>query len=235
MVHRVLAVVLLGVSGCFGPATRPMLVPHEPLSGAPPVPPPVRPAYAPAALDAAARVDSIGREILAANKQIGIQPQFCTIGAPQPEIFHRGTVEVTLTEGLVRKCSDGQLAAVLCLELGKMVAEREAQAGPPMKAPDRLPPLDVPVGNDLAGSRGMPDQTHLAELARFEKERKQRQQAPPAPDPRALARSYLTRTGYPATELEAAAPILQEAAENNTFARQLKAPGMALPTRTWTR
>ena len=35
--------------------------------------------------------------------------------APQPEIFHRGTADIDITEGLsTRYTSDGQLAAVLC-------------------------------------------------------------------------------------------------------------------------
>src|SRR5262249_39695897 len=78
---------------------------------------------------APARVDAGGRQLLAANPQVGAKPLFHTIGAPQPEVFHRGTSDVWVTEGLVRQCAtDGQLAALLCLELGKMVAEREAAA-----------------------------------------------------------------------------------------------------------
>ena len=48
--------------------------------------------------------------------------------------------DVVITEGLVRQCtSDGQLAAVLCTELGRLVSEREALAPPSVRKPERLP------------------------------------------------------------------------------------------------
>ena len=84
------------------------------------------PTVNPASTDTAARVDTMGRRILAANPGIGGKPMFTTIGAPQSEVFHRGMTDVFVTEGLVRECTDEQLAAVLCLELAKMVREREA-------------------------------------------------------------------------------------------------------------
>src|SRR5207237_1039878 len=96
----------------------------------------------------AARVDIVGRRIIAANPQVGAKPMFATIGAPEPEIFHRGTSDVYVTEGLVKQCStDGQLAAILCSELGKVVAEREALSPPRTRRPERTPPADVPIGN----------------------------------------------------------------------------------------
>src|SRR5262249_13190941 len=74
---------------------------------------------------AAKRVLAVGQQVVRANPETGLRPLFATIGgAEQPEIFHRGQTEVLVTEGLVKQCvSDGQLAAVLCRELGKMVAE----------------------------------------------------------------------------------------------------------------
>src|SRR5436853_370952 len=63
-----------------------------------PEPPPAPPQLAPASTEAAGRVDAIGRRILAANPQAGARPMFRTIGAPQPELFHRGTSDVYVTE-----------------------------------------------------------------------------------------------------------------------------------------
>jgi hypothetical protein len=231
-----LMVALLGLAGgCLNedPGTR--QVAANPFGNPPPQPTPVRTSFAPAALEAAARVDSVGRQLLEANKQIGVKPLFRTIGAPQPEVFHQGTDEVDVTEGLVKQCaSDGQLAAVLALELGKMIAQREATVGPQARLAERQPPMDVRVGNDNTGSFGPADHTHLAELGKYERDHPRAgSQPPPAPDPQALARGYLTKAGYAATELEAAQPALQAAAENNTFAKQLSpAPSTA---RSWTR
>jgi hypothetical protein len=187
------------------------------------------PALSPASTEAAARVDSIGRRILASNPQVGARPMFRTIGAPQPEVFHRGTSDVYITEGLVRQCaSDGQLAAVLCTQLGKMVAEREALTPGSVRKPERLPPIDTRVGTD-SGWGTPPDQTRLRELADVEPERRGRRTAVAPPDPQALARVYLLRTGYHDEDLQAAAPLLQAATSHSNFEKQFTAPAPAAP------
>jgi hypothetical protein len=217
------ALPFLLVVGCLNQQSETTLVPDNPFGGSLPGPAPTRSDYAPAPVETAARVDSLGRKILAANKQAGVKPLFRTIGVPQAEAFHYGTAEIDITEGLVKQCqTDGQLAAILCTELGKMVAEREALAGPEARQPEREPPPDVRIGTDNAGSFGPADQTHLAELAKFEK-RRRRSDTPPLalPDPQALARTYLTQSGYPEKELEDAAPLLRSAAANSSLEKQL--------------
>ena len=212
-------------AGCLSQPASPALVPSNPFGGSP-LPATARLPLVPASLEAAARVDGLGRRLVNANGRLGIQPLFRTIGAPQAEIFHQGTSEVDITEGLVKQCvTDGQLVAVLAVELGKMVSEREAFAGPRTRAPDQEPPMDVRVGSDNAGAFGPADQLHRAEIAKYDKERRQRAiNAAAPPDPQTLARAYLLRSGYTGGELEAAAPLLRSAAENNTFAKQLLAP-----------
>jgi hypothetical protein len=215
--------------GCFAAAG--CLGFDEPSTGSvfrraqPPAPPTN---VAPASTEAAARVDALGRRIIAANRHAGIDPRslmFLTIGAPQPEIFHRGTNDIYITEGLVRQCAtDGQLAAVLCIEVGKMVSEREALTPTSVRQPERLPPIDPRVGTDAVGGIG-PDQTRLRELADLDKERRERRQTLPPPDPRALARVYLLRTGYHDDDLAAAEPLLQAARSNSAFEKQMSAPG----------
>lgn len=186
------------------------------------------PNLSPGSTEAAARVDTIGRGILAANPNIGAKPLFRTIGAPRPEIFHRGTEDVYVTEGLVRLCeTDGQLAAVLCAELAKVVAEREAAAPASVRRPERLPPMDVPVAAD--GFAGAPDHTRLRELADYEKQKRQqaRQEKLPPPDPQTLCkdylRTYLLRAGYSPQDIDRAAPVLHAAAANYVFEQQINA------------
>jgi hypothetical protein len=226
MLRRIsLIVPVFAAIGCVSWEANTTLVPSNPFGSLPP-PQTAHPALAPASLQAAARVDGLGRKILAANPQTGVEPLFRTIGAPQPEIFHQGTVEVDITEGLVNQCpSDGQLAAVLALELGKMISEREAFAGPQTRAPEREPPMEVRIGSDNGGAYGPADQLHRAELAKYDKERRQRAAGAAAPpDPQVLARAYLLKAGYTAADLDAAAPLFRSAAENNTFAKQLLSP-----------
>src|SRR5262245_56564931 len=121
----VLGVIILVASGCIGPESQTAVVAPSPFPNAIAPVPQARASFAPPSTAVAARVDTMGRNILAANGQAGIRPLFRTIGVTQLEVFHRGTAEVDITEGLVKQCaSDGQLAAILCQELGKMVAER---------------------------------------------------------------------------------------------------------------
>jgi hypothetical protein len=228
-----MAMLLLANAGCFWDESKTTLVPSNPFSSTAPVVnhQTARPPVTPASLEAAARVDTLGRKILAANPQIGIRPMFRTIGAPQPEIFHEGTANITLTEGLVKQCStEPELAAVLCQELGKMVAEREVQAGAMARRPERQPPQDVRIGNDYSGPFGPADQTHLAELGMYEKERRRPGDLIPLPDPQALARIYLKKAGFAEQDLDAAAPQLKAAAGNTAFEKQL---GGKLTNESW--
>jgi hypothetical protein len=259
MIRQALPLLLLLASmlaGCLAPESGTQLVPDDPF-GVAPAPAGVRQAayspsaqptggprpavsvysngYAPAqSVQAAARVDSLGRQIIGANPDAGLRPMFVAIGGTPPEIFHVETSKVFITEGLIAKCkTDGQLAAMLCAELGQMVAEREAKADPQTRAPERLPPMEVPIGNDGFGSMGSADQTHLAELAKFQRERRRPATAPAPlpPDPRVLANRYLTKAGFAASDLDSVAPLLTEAGQHNTFEKQFTAPG---PARPWT-
>jgi hypothetical protein len=223
----------LGVAGCLGPETSTQLVPDSPFGTGTPAAQTRRTGYAqPQSVEAAARVDALGRQIVGANSGAGLKPTFVAIGGAQPEIFHSGTTSVFITEGLIKQCtSDGQLAAVLCTELGKMVAEREAKADPRSRSPEYLPPMDVPIGNDSFGAMGSADQTHLAELAKFQRERRAPSAPRPLPpDPRTLAKLYLSKAGYPESDLESVAPILADAAKNSTFEKQFTGPGPARPS-----
>jgi hypothetical protein len=147
---------------------------------------------------------------------------FRTVGSPELEIFHQGTSELVITEGVVNQCkTDGQLAAVLAMELGKMVSEREALAGTHVRRIEREPPMEVRMGSDVAGAGGPADMTRMAELAPYERDRKHRDEAPPPPpDPRALARLYLLRANVAASELDAAAPVLRAAGQNGALEKQ---------------
>jgi len=175
----------------------------------------------PAAQEIATRVTQVGLKVVEANKvQLGLRPTFSTIGIPQTEIFHRGTSEVFVTEGLARQCAtDGQLAALLALELGKMVSEREAAAG--FRAYDREPPPDA-GGRDAGGSFGAPDGTRLYELSQYEKVRRRPgTPPPPPPDSRLLARNYLQQAGFSAADLEAALPLVKQAQGNSALEKQM--------------
>src|ERR1700693_1608785 len=186
------------MGGCLSQEEGVSLVSSNPFDTSRPKPTLTRVSFSPAATETAARVDLLGRKIVAANPQLGLRPLFRTVGAPQPELFHRGTVEVDITEGLVSQCqTEGQLAAILCYELGRMVSERGALAGPKARTPDREPPMEVRVGNDGSSAMGSPDLTSLAEKAKYDRPRRGPDAAPLLPpDPRVLAISYLVKAQF---------------------------------------
>jgi hypothetical protein len=236
------AVMLLS-AGCTSRPLTPVVPPPIPPGPTTPgvVPAGPKPPNLPAAsLEAASRVDTVGRQIVAANPQTGlfsrttgVAVRFTTIGGDAgvnpntAEVFHHGTTELYITESLVKQCTtDSQLAAVLCNELGKMVAERELKSGIRNCPTDTGPPPQVQF-RDVVGKDISPDQTHQAELYRYEQERKARRPTAPAPDPIFLAQTYLTNAGYPAAELSAVMPLLQAAEANGTLQKQLTAPPAA--------
>jgi len=191
--------------------------------------------YQPADEALSIRVDAVGRRLLQANPESGLNPRttfFATIGnAARPEVFHMGSGVVYVTDSLVRRCpTDAELAAVLSLELGKMVARREAAATPEMRNPDRLPPIQTPIGN--AGQFTNPDLVSHVELAKYEKERPRKQKDVPRPHPESLARGYLEKAGFLAADLETVQPLLQEAQNHATLERQFKG---IVSADSWTR
>jgi len=203
------------------PATP--LVPAGPADkNAAQTPAPALVSYAPASGDMALMVANFGQKLLTANPQAGLHPKFITIGSPTPEVFHRGPTALYITEGLVKQCTtENQLAAILCNELAKMVAEREALAGPQIRNPERRLPINVPYGN--AGQIDAADQVRLAEEEKFDRERRRPTESLPPPDPVLLARLFLKNAHFQETDLDAVAPLLQAAQKNCTLEQQLKA------------
>ncbi len=225
-------------AGCLEEDTKNALVPSEPFGNGAigsrqkmPVQTVSRTSSMQAApAESAARVDRLGRTILAANHQIGLKPQFMVIGSPQLEVFHKQGEALYVTDGLVKRCkTDGELAAVLCHELGKMVSDREVQSGPQVKNLQRQPPPEANIGNGAPGSSDSADRTRLAELAIFEQDRKQSAHPLSPPDPNVLARTYLQKAGFTEADWKSAQPHLQSAAANLSFEKQM----VKTPTSNW--
>jgi hypothetical protein len=208
-----LALLAIGFSGClsddadrFGRSSKTAIPPREKLPKG--------------SLEAASRVDSIGRQIRAANPDITVDALFLTIGVPSVTAFHRGTTEVYVSDGVVQRCvTDGELAAVLCNELAKMMVEAQAQ-GKVKPPPERERPYTPGLHRD-----GDPDQTQLAEQAIFEKQNPRRRpvNAPPEMDPSVLAKGYLTKAGFAEDDLAKAATLIRQAESNPAF-NQIMAP-----------
>src|SRR5262245_3535112 len=105
MLLRAWPICVLMAAGCIPGESSMPLVPANPFGNAPAIQPPRQTAYAPASEETAKRVGLVGQKILVANPQLSVRPLFRTIGAPQAEVFHNGTTQICLTEGLVKQCA----------------------------------------------------------------------------------------------------------------------------------
>lgn len=177
--------------------------------------------FRPGSTESAWRVDEVGRKLTGANPQAGVRPAFAVIGVSEPEVFHTDTHIVYITEGLVRQCRDDtMLSAVLANELGRMISEREAKVAAEVRRPNRLPPVQLPIGSN--GYSPAADPTHYIEMAKFEKAYPKTPRPLTPPEPQKIARTLLERAGYKATDLDAAAPLLKAAERHCALEDQIR-------------
>jgi hypothetical protein len=177
------------------------------------------------------RVDLVGRKLIHANPQLGLQPHFAAFGSDKPELFHVDQKMVCVTDGLVKKLtSEADLAAALSFELGRMVAEREARVKQDLKTAAVRAPIQTQVGN--AGQFVGPDMSAAVEMARYDQARQDAKKSAliVRPDPELLARDCLEKAGFQRTDYDRIQPTLAEAAKNASLERQVK--GVA-PTGNW--
>ena len=214
---------LLLLTGCL--STMPEDPPTEQVPSAPFTelrrPMPTKVNYAPASPETSFRVVMIKDKLLGENPKVGIKPNVAAIGSADPEIFHTGLNQIFITEGLVRQCqSEGQLAAILAYELGRMISEREATVSDEIRQPERQLPIQLPIGSN--GNSRDADPTNYIQLAQHEKlyPKHPRKLAPP--NPSLIARDVLERAGYQRTDLDAAMPILQNAERFQVLENQFK-------------
>src|SRR5947209_12194190 len=184
-------------------------LPHDPLK-----------MKAPATEAEAKRVVLVGQKILAANPHQNPRPMIVTVGVEQEEIFHQGSGSVYSTEGLARQCkTEAQLAAVLCMELGRMAVEQERLAGPGMGPGGGQAPPDMPVG-DYREMFGGPDRTRQMELYKYDRARRPSTTSTAGPSADTLARGLLQKAGYASTELDNVAALLSKAEQHVALEQQ---------------
>jgi hypothetical protein len=180
---------------------------------------PTRVNYAPASQETSYRV-LIVKDKLVGTKSGGL-PNVTAIGAAEPEVFHVRQNQIFITEGLVRQCqTEGQLAAVLASEMGRMISEREATVSDEIRQPDRLLPIELKTGS--VGSPRDSDPTHYIEMAMYEKNNPKQHKKLVRPNPQLIARNILEQAGYQSTDFDAATPILQNAERNQVLENQFK-------------
>lgn len=221
MLRRAWPICLSLMAGCVGTESGLPLVGDNPFTD-PNQRPSLQAFHDPATEAVALRVTEVGQRILAANPDLKVRPTFQAIGSPQPEIFHRDSQIICISQGLVSRCAnDAELAAVLCVELGRLVSEREAKSALQARNIEREPPAAVSIGTDSGGTFGAADAVRLAELGKFEKSGGRPQPRALPPDPILLAKNFLARAGHSARDLEAVQPHLKEAEKHSDLEKRL--------------
>ena len=177
------------------------------------------------ALAAAARVDQIGRQILAANPQSGVNATFQVIGHADALIFHRDRGGIFISDTLVDQCkTDVELAAVLCTELGKMVAEQRNLIR--MGYVDQF--AQVPTANPMNASDLSADPVRVNELALRDKQTPRKSvndEKKVLTDPKKIAAELMHTAGLDEKALAAVEPILKNANKNPELLKQLGGSG----------
>jgi hypothetical protein len=176
-------------------------------------------------LATAERVETLGRKIIAQNMFTGIEPLFHTIGIAEPSLFHEGPERLMISDGLVKQCrTDGELAAVLCTELAKMIAEKKAAERVGAER-DSFPDIGVPTSSGLAG--GQPDDpARAAERAFLEKQRIKRTNRESV-DPAKLASELMRGAGFDPADLDRIAPLLRQSDRGQAIKKQLSGSALA--------
>jgi hypothetical protein len=179
--------------------------------------------------DLMARVENLGRKIIAQNTFTGIDPVFFTAGVKENVLFHVGTEQLVISQGLVEMCqSDAELAAVLCSELGQMVIEKRTakalgrDAGP-------IPDATAGGGPIFPGGTAF-DAGRQVELARHEQQFPKDGSRAAAVDAVSTARELLDHAGYSPLELDRVTWLLKQSDRGEKIRKQF---GGTAPAPEW--
>lgn len=205
-------VLCLGMAGCLSPdgktempwdtVARQMEPEREPPKG------PI------ASTKSATRVHAIGAKLVSSNpKEFARQPVFFTAGIQEPMLFSQKDGQIVISEGLVNRCaSDDELAALLCVELGKLSAGQRRE----QTRIEDLPPAPR-LTSDVVGSGSAPDMTRMAEEGYMNKRPAATGRRPVdavRADTATLSRNYLKKAGYDPECAGKIEPWIKEAEEN---------------------
>lgn len=184
---------------------------------------PAEPKVTVASLEVARRVDELVKRIVDQNTFTGLEPIVRVLGVPESVLFHRGTSEVFISEGLVKKCkTEPELAAVLCSELGKMMAQKQAgiKVG---RDRDSIPEIALPGGNASDASR-----VREAELA-LQQRRVDEKKAQDESEAAQLSKLLLKGAGFDSAEYDSVQGMVRQSDRGEAIKKQM-AGTAAAPT-----
>jgi hypothetical protein len=157
------------------------------------------------------RVQAVSTRLYQANPWIKVRPQWLVRPGDTPGVANQGEHYVLVSDALVHAASDGQLAAVMALQLADLASARQYT----IREIERAQRREAPRPDFYQQRDGMSSaqaNLEMAEAAKYRTDprdlRRQEEQEPPI-DPASYARQVLVQAGFAPQELEAAAPLLQ--------------------------
>jgi hypothetical protein len=164
----------------------------------------------------AARLATVGQTLLTANPFAGVTPNFFVMSTAEPAVAHPDVFGVFVSEGMLAKCpTDDDLAAVVALELGAMIAEKRNL--------DRLGLAD-PAAAFIAGDDTNPSPIQDPKAPVVSTAPARKATVPPA-TPEQIAKDLLSAAGYGEAALARMAPLVRDARDKVDPSRTIGGPG----------
>jgi predicted Zn-dependent protease len=163
----------------------------------------------------AARLANVGQTLLTASPFAAVTPNFFVMSSPEMAVAHPDAFGVFVSEGMMAKCpTDDDLAAVVALELGAMIAEKRNL--------ERLGLAD-PAAAFIAGDdpTASPIQDARAKVVSTVAARKSK--APPV-SAEQIAKDLLIAAGYSEESLVRMAPLVLAARDKIDPSRTVGGP-----------
>jgi hypothetical protein len=158
-----------------------------------------------------ARVQMTVSRIYSSNRWLSTRPRWIVVEGDGPGIITQNDSTVNINGNLVRSASDGQLAAVICMQLGDLMTyEQHLRKRAARQGRDTSPPPDYYQQRD-----GMSSTQGALEIGEVVKQRsdprydRRFEMDPPGYDSPTCARQALVNAGYSEMELTNAQPLVQ--------------------------
>lgn len=158
-----------------------------------------------------ARVQATASRIYSANRWLTTRPRWVTSEGEGPGVVTQSDNTVVINGNLVRSASDGQLAAIMCMQLGDMMTdENKLRRNSARQGREASPPPDYYQQRD--GMSSTQAALEIDEQAKFRNDpryARSRETNIPTYDSPTCARQALVNAGFSELELESAMPLIQ--------------------------
>lgn len=163
-----------------------------------------------------ARVQATASRLYQANPWLAAKPRWYVAEGEGPGITSQNDQTVIINANLVRAANDGQLAAVMCMQLGDMMAmqQQRTQSAARQRRETSAPPDYYQQRDGMSSTQAALELGEVASYRDDPRDPRRHERAgqatpPPAYDSPTCARQALVTAGYSEQELQSAMPLIQ--------------------------